>query len=68
MEFLPRAPDPEEIIIEGEDNNNIVTEGENLTDQPIDEATEAVADLQIETANEHDHGEGSSGVQQGDAK
>ncbi|KAF2893593.1 hypothetical protein ILUMI_12580 [Ignelater luminosus] len=66
LEFLPRAPDPEEIIIEGEDNNNIVTEGENLTDQPIDEATEAVADLQIETSN--DHGEGSSGIEQGEAE
>lgn len=29
-EFLPRAPDPEDIIIEGEDNNNIIGEGDNV--------------------------------------
>lgn len=27
-DFLPRAPDPEEIIIEGEDNNNIINDRE----------------------------------------
>ncbi|KAF5282161.1 hypothetical protein FQR65_LT02858 [Abscondita terminalis] len=34
LEFLPRAPDPEEIIIEGEDNNNIPNEDDNNEIEP----------------------------------
>lgn len=48
-EFLPRAPDPEEIIIEGEDNNNIINETEERTEEPADRG-----DVSTELAHEDD--------------
>ncbi|KAK4886577.1 hypothetical protein RN001_002848 [Aquatica leii] len=40
FEFLPRAPDPEEIIIEGEDNNNVLNDDNNEVEEHSDNRTE----------------------------